>query len=152
MKLGLFKIIEKILEVIYWLDLPARMKIYLVQHIMILEPTQGNIKLLAYETDTGQEEDKQDVQKVISYKTINKQIQYKVKWTGYKETIQELEENLKNTKKKVKEYYKKVGQAKGKKIGQVGKDQLKGTWESLTGQEMLYAPLLGYLTLLLPLP
>ena len=36
-KLGLFKIAEKILEVIYQLDLLARIKIYLVQYIIILE-------------------------------------------------------------------------------------------------------------------
>ena len=38
MKLGLFKFIAKILEVIYWLDLLAKIKIYLVQYIIILEP------------------------------------------------------------------------------------------------------------------
>ena len=42
---------------------------------------------------------------------------YKVKWIGYKETTQEPAENLKNTDKKVKEYYKKVNQAKGKVKG-----------------------------------
>ena len=47
---------------------------------------------------------------------------YKVKQTGYKETTQELEENLKNTKKKVKEYYKKVIWGK-----QDQKSQLKTT-------------------------
>ena len=37
---------------------------------------------------------------------------YKVKWVGYKETIQEPEENLKNAKKKVKEYYKRAIQGR----------------------------------------
>ena len=37
---------------------------------------------------------------------------YKVKWTGYNNTTQELKENLKNVIKKVKEYYKRVSQAR----------------------------------------
>ena len=64
----------------------------------------------------GQEEDKQNFQKVISYEKIDKQVWYEVKWIGYKETTWEPEENLKNIKKKVKEYYKKVSQAEGKRI------------------------------------
>ena len=59
----------------------------------------------------GQEEDKWDIQKVINYKEVDKQLWYKVKWVGYKKTTQELKENLKNAIKKVKEYYKKAGQA-----------------------------------------
>ena len=35
---------------------------------------------------------------------------YKVLQKGYKETIQELEENLKNVKNKIKVYQKKVDQ------------------------------------------
>ena len=84
----------------------------------MLELVQGNVKLLIYKQDMykGQEEDKWDVQRIIDYKDINRQKWYKVKWTGYNKTIQEPEENLKNIKKKVKEYYKKVSQAeKGRK-------------------------------------
>jgi len=59
-KIGLFKIAEKILEVIYRLDLPTKMKIYPVQHIAILEPVYRNLVLLVYKENTykGQEEDK----------------------------------------------------------------------------------------------
>jgi len=59
-KIGPFKIIEKILEVIYRLDLLAKIKIYLVQHITILKPVYRDLVLLAYKKDTyrGQEEDK----------------------------------------------------------------------------------------------
>ena len=56
----------------------------------------------------GQEEDEQDIQKVINYKDINGYKWYKIKWTGYNETIQEPKENLKNIIKKVKKYYKRV--------------------------------------------
>ena len=40
---------------------------------------------------------------------------YKVLWEGYKETIQELEENLENAKDKIKAYQKKLGQVIKKK-------------------------------------
>src|SRR6266568_944696 len=62
-KLGLFKIVAKISEIIYRLDLPAKMKIYPVQHIIILELAKGNIKPLLYKIDIykGQEEDKWDI-------------------------------------------------------------------------------------------
>jgi len=80
--------VVKISEIIYRLDLPARMKIYLVQHIIILKLAKGNIKPLLYKINTyrGQEEDKWDVQKIINYKDINKQKWYKIKWIGYNKT------------------------------------------------------------------
>ena len=40
---------------------------------------------------------------------------YKVLQQGYKETIQELEENLENAKDKIKAYQKKLGQVVKKK-------------------------------------
>jgi len=59
-KIGLFKIVEKISEVIYRLDLPVKIKIYLTQYIIILELAYGDLVLLVYKKDTykGQEEDK----------------------------------------------------------------------------------------------
>jgi len=42
-KIGLFKIIVKILEVIYRLDLLIKMKIYLVQYIIMLELVYKNL-------------------------------------------------------------------------------------------------------------
>jgi len=51
-KIGLFKIVEKISEVIYKLDLPVKIKIYLVQYIVMLEPAYRDLVLLVYEEDT----------------------------------------------------------------------------------------------------
>jgi len=51
-KIGLFKIAEKILEIMYRLNLPAKMKIYLVQYIVILELVHRDLALLAYKEDT----------------------------------------------------------------------------------------------------
>ena len=68
------------------------MKIYPIQYIAILKPVYRNIELLVYKVDIykGQEEDKQEVLKIINYKNINKETQYKVKWVGYNKTTQEL--------------------------------------------------------------
>jgi len=59
-KIGLFKIVVKILEVIYRLNLLVKMKIYLTQYIIILKPAYRDLVLLVYKEDTykGQEKDK----------------------------------------------------------------------------------------------
>ena len=47
--MGLFKIINKAIEVIYKLDLPLKIKIYLIYYIAILKLVYKNYKLLVYE-------------------------------------------------------------------------------------------------------
>jgi hypothetical protein len=46
--MGPFKIINKVMEVLYKLDLLLKMKIYLVHYIAILELVYRNYKLLVY--------------------------------------------------------------------------------------------------------
>jgi len=59
-KIGLFKITKKISEVMYKLNLLAKIKIYPVQHITILELACRNLAPPVYKEDIyrGQEEDK----------------------------------------------------------------------------------------------
>jgi hypothetical protein len=59
-KLRPFRILKKVTEVNYKLDLPVKIKIYLVQYIIILKPVYRNYKLPLYKADIykGQEEDK----------------------------------------------------------------------------------------------
>jgi len=54
----------------------------------MLEPAYRNIKLLVYKADTyrGQEEDKWEVLKIVSYKDINNKTWYKIKWIDYNKT------------------------------------------------------------------
>ena len=75
-RLGLFKIKAKILEVMYRLNLPARIKIYPVQHIIMLELVYRDIKPLVYKVDIykGQKEDKKQVLRIVNYKDINNKI------------------------------------------------------------------------------
>jgi hypothetical protein len=58
--MGLFKIINKVIEVIYRLDLLLKIKIHLVHYIAILKPAYGNHRLLVYKQDMykGYKEDK----------------------------------------------------------------------------------------------
>ena len=58
--MGLFKIINKIIEVLYRLDLLLKIKIYPVYYIAMLEPAYRNHELLIYKQDTykGHKEDK----------------------------------------------------------------------------------------------
>ena len=46
--MGLFKIISKVTEVLYRLNLLLKMKIHLVYYIVILEPVYGNHEPLVY--------------------------------------------------------------------------------------------------------
>ena len=46
--MGLFKIISKVIEVTYRLNLPLKMKIHLVYYIAILKLVYKNYKLLVY--------------------------------------------------------------------------------------------------------
>ena len=58
--MGLFKIISKVMEVLYRLDLLLKIKIHLVHYIAILELVYRNYKPLVYKQDTykGYKEDK----------------------------------------------------------------------------------------------
>ena len=47
-KIELFKIISKVIEVLYRLDLLLKIKIHLVHYITILEPVHKNHELLVY--------------------------------------------------------------------------------------------------------
>ena len=49
--MGLFKIINRVIEVLYRLDLLLKIKIYLIYYIAILKPVYGNHKLLIYKQD-----------------------------------------------------------------------------------------------------
>ena len=50
--MGLFKIISKVIEVSYRLDLLLKIKIYLVYYIAMLKPVYKNCKLLVYKQET----------------------------------------------------------------------------------------------------
>ena len=50
-KIKLFKIISKVIKVLYRLNLLLKIKIYLVYYITMLEPVYKNYELLVYKQD-----------------------------------------------------------------------------------------------------
>ena len=71
--MGPFKIINKVMEVLYRLDLLLKIKIYPVYYIAILEPVHGNHKPPVYKQDMykGREEDEQLVKKILQYNKVD---------------------------------------------------------------------------------
>ena len=71
--MGPFKIINKVMEVLYRLDLLLKIKIHLVYYIVMLKPVYGNHELLIYKQDTykGREEDKWLVKKILQYNKVD---------------------------------------------------------------------------------
>ena len=71
--MGLFKIINKVTEVLYRLNLLLKIKIHSVHYIAILEPVYRNHKPLIYKQDTykGYEEDKWLIKKILQYNKVD---------------------------------------------------------------------------------
>ena len=71
--MGLFKVINKVIEVLYRLNLLLKLKIHLVYYIAILKPVYKNHKLLVYKQDMykGYKEDKQLIKKILQYNKVD---------------------------------------------------------------------------------
>ena len=71
--MGLFRIISKVIKVLYRLDLLLKIKIHLVYYIAILEPVYGNYKLLIYKQDIykGHKENKWLIKKILQHNKVD---------------------------------------------------------------------------------
>ena len=71
--MGLFKIISKVIKVLYRLDLLLKIKIHPVYYIAILELVYRNYKPLVYKQDMYKEykEDEQLVKKILQYNKVD---------------------------------------------------------------------------------
>ena len=65
--MGLFKIINKVIEVLYKLNLLLKIKIHLIYYIAMLKPVYGNHEPLVYKQDMYKryKEDKWPVKKIL---------------------------------------------------------------------------------------
>ena len=71
--MGLFKIINKVIEVLYRLYLLLKIKIYLVYYITMLKPAHRNHKLLIYKQDIYKryKKNKSLVKKILQYNKVD---------------------------------------------------------------------------------
>ena len=71
--MGLFKIINKVIEVLYRLDLLLKIKTHLVYYIAILKLVYKNYKLLVYKQDIYKryKKDKQLIKKILQYNKVD---------------------------------------------------------------------------------
>ena len=71
--MGLFKIISKVIKVLYRLNLLLKIKIHLVYYIAMLESVYKNYKLLIYKQDIykGHEKDKWLIKKILQYNKVD---------------------------------------------------------------------------------
>jgi hypothetical protein len=79
-KYGPFKIEKKLANNNYRLTLPTRMRVYLVFHISLLEPTLNPENTKDEATDINKEF---EVEKILDQRTMKGQVQYLVRWKGY---------------------------------------------------------------------
>ena len=71
--MGLFKIINKVIKILYRLDLLLKIKIYSVYYITMLKLVYKNHKPLVYKQDMykGYEEDKQLIKKILQHNKVD---------------------------------------------------------------------------------
>ena len=71
--MGPFKIINKVIEVLYRLNLLLKIKIHLVYYIAILKLVYRNYELLIYKQDMykGRKENKWLVKKILQYNKVD---------------------------------------------------------------------------------
>ena len=83
MKLGLFRIIERIGKVNYRLELPESMRIHTVFHVALLERAPLEAQVDTSVVVTNNEEEEYEVEKFLDCQYIKKQPYYLTKWKGY---------------------------------------------------------------------
>ncbi|QRW21771.1 Retrotransposable element Tf2 protein [Rhizoctonia solani] len=111
--LGPFKVIEKISNQAYCLELPSTMRIHNVFYVGLLSKVKRD-KKCAFENCpppvTVDREEEYKVKGITDAEERNRKWFFQVKWKGYgsKQNTWEPQENLKNTKKILKEYKKEM--------------------------------------------
>lgn len=117
-KLGPFKILEKIGEVNYRLQLPGKSRLHPVFHVSLLEPAKGDTPIIT-DIDIQPENDEveYEVEKIVDTRTTTSgQQEYLVKWEGYPESENTWEptENLNHCSEKLQTFHQLRRQAQRK--------------------------------------
>jgi hypothetical protein len=112
-KLGPFKILERIGRSAYKLELPTKMKIHPIFHVSLLEPVYENSIPRRTQSPPPpikiNQEYEHEVEQIIDSRIKYKKIQYLIDWKGYDQSHRtwEPEENLSNSQRLIKEFHLK---------------------------------------------
>ena len=116
-RLGPYKIVEKINDLAYKLQLPESMHIHPVFHASLLYPVhkdtiEGRIPPEPEPVEIEGEEE-YEVEKILDVKKAGRQLQYLVKWKGWGEESNSWEPkaNLKNAPLAIQDFYEQYPQA-----------------------------------------
>jgi hypothetical protein len=110
-QLGPFKVVECIGDLDFKLELPHYLKLHPVFHVNRLAPYQDNglDKSPPPDPVTVEGEEEYEVDKIMDSRIFRRQLQYRVKWKGYKEGSDSWEPavNLAHAKCKIADFHKK---------------------------------------------
>jgi hypothetical protein len=114
-QLGPFKVIERIGDLDFKLELPHYLKLHLVFHVNRLAPYRDNglDKPPPPDPVTVEGEEEYEVDKITDSRIFRRQLQYQVKWKGYEEGSDSWEPaaNLTHAKRKIADFHKKYPSA-----------------------------------------
>jgi hypothetical protein len=109
--IGPYKILEKISENNYRLDLSPKVRLHPVFHVSLLEGTEGNIMARfgnEHETEVeGPEE--YEVEEILEQRRINNQTEYLIKWKNYPESDNQWEpaKNITHAQRLLKDFHQR---------------------------------------------
>lgn len=113
-KLGPFKIDEKIGQLNYKLQLPKTMRIHPTFHVSLLEKANQNAR--PYRTETPNDEQEYEVEKVLGKALVDGKEHYLIKWKGYptSENTWEPTKHLRNAQQMIKDYHRENPRTEGR--------------------------------------
>ena len=115
-KLGPFKIVEKVSNVNYRLELPQTMKVHPVFHVSLLEPA-SDITRLDTTIKAVTEDNEYEVERVLDQRRGLRTVEYLIKWKGYddSENTWEPRYNLTNSRKALRDFHRRSQAAPAEK-------------------------------------
>jgi hypothetical protein len=108
--LGPYKILQKVSENNYKLDLPSKVRIHPIFHVSLLESAEGTIKVNTGEREPEVMQEQYVVEKIVDMQKIDGKTHYLVKWKDYpeKENTWEPPKHLTKAQRLLKNFHQRI--------------------------------------------